>query len=84
MYWKEKYLEEADMVRETQAELDEFQISSKELEAELESDLMRTEKAKMDLMVKVERAETERDEWKVCTAYCGLRICGPYRVIGHM
>lgn len=58
-------MEEADIVRETQAELDEFQISSKELEAELESDLARTEKAKMDLMVKVERAEMERDEWKV-------------------
>lgn len=63
-YWKEKYLEEADIVRETQAELDDFQVSSRELEAELESDLARTEKAKMDLMVKVERAETERDEWK--------------------
>ncbi|KAL5495148.1 NDE1_1 [Sanghuangporus weigelae] len=63
-YWKEKYLEEADVVRETQAELDEFQISSKELEAELEADLARTEKAKMELMVKVERAEMERDEWK--------------------
>ena len=65
-YWKDKFLEEADIVRETQAELDEFQISSRELEAELESDLARTEKAKLDLTLKVERAESERDEWKVC------------------
>ena len=64
-YWKEKYLEEADIARETQAELDELQVSSKELEAELESDLARTEKEKRDLTVKMERAETERDEWKV-------------------
>lgn len=72
-YWKEKYLEEADIVRETQAELDEFQVSSKELEAELESDLARTEKAKLDFMIKVERAETERDDWKVRPSSCVVK-----------
>ena len=76
MYWKDKYLEEADIVRQTQAELDEFQVSSKELEAELESDLARTEKAKLDLTIKAERAETERDEWKARSSRLSFD-CGP-------
>lgn len=50
---------------ETLADLDEFQRSSKELEDELEKDLERNEKAQQDLRVKVARAETERDDWKV-------------------
>ncbi|KAJ6519942.1 hypothetical protein C8R45DRAFT_953331 [Mycena sanguinolenta] len=62
--WREKYNEVADMLAETRAELDEFQIASRELEAELEAELQRTEKAQQDLKVKVARAETERDEWK--------------------
>ncbi|KAF8216102.1 hypothetical protein K438DRAFT_626245 [Mycena galopus ATCC 62051] len=62
--WREKYNEVADMLAETRAELDEFQVASRELEAELEAELQRTEKAQQDLKVKVARAETERDEWK--------------------
>ncbi|KAF7347737.1 hypothetical protein MVEN_01531000 [Mycena venus] len=54
----------ADMLAETRAELDEFQVASRELEAELEAELQRTEKAQQDLKVKVARAESERDEWK--------------------
>ena len=65
--WKEKYYEAADMLQETRAELDDFQRSSKELEEELERELERTEKAMQDLRVKAAKAETERDEWKVCT-----------------
>ncbi|KAF9069163.1 hypothetical protein BDP27DRAFT_1326106 [Rhodocollybia butyracea] len=52
------------MLAETRAELDDFHHASKELEAELESELQRTEKAQQDLRVKVARAETERDDWK--------------------
>lgn len=54
------------MLAETRAELDEFQQSSKELEEELEAELERTEKAQKDLVVKASKAESERDEWKVC------------------
>nr|GAT58982.1 predicted protein [Mycena chlorophos] len=62
--WREKYNEVADMLAETRTELDEFQIASRELEAELEAELQRTEKAQQDLKVKVARAENERDDWK--------------------
>ncbi|KAK0478513.1 hypothetical protein IW261DRAFT_1483860 [Armillaria novae-zelandiae] len=62
--WRAKYNEVADMLAETRTELDDFHLASKELEAELEDELQRTEKAQQDLKVKVARAETERDEWK--------------------
>lgn len=55
------------MLTETRAELDDFHHASKELEAELENELQRTEKAQESLKVKVARAESERDEWKVRT-----------------
>ena len=53
------------MLAETRAELDDFHQASKELEAELENELQRTEKSQQDLQAKVIRAEGERDEWKV-------------------
>ena len=56
------------MLEETRNELDDFHTSSKELEEELERELQRTEKAHQDMKVKLERAEGERDEWKVCTS----------------
>lgn len=62
--WRAKYLEVADMLAETRAELEDFQQSSKELEEELEQELERTEKAQQDLKIKASKAETERDEWK--------------------
>ncbi|KAI0704838.1 hypothetical protein BC835DRAFT_1315347 [Cytidiella melzeri] len=62
--WKSKYYEVADMLQETRQELDDFQVSSRELEEELEKELARTEKAQQDLKVKAARAEHERDEWK--------------------
>jgi nuclear distribution protein NudE len=61
--WRAKYEEVAEMLAETRAELDDFHHASKELEAELENELARTEKAQQDLKVKVEKAEAERDEW---------------------
>ncbi|KAF4605328.1 NADH:ubiquinone oxidoreductase [Pleurotus pulmonarius] len=62
--WREKYNEVADMLAETRVELDEFHAASKELEAELENELQRTEKAHQDLKIKVAKAENERDDWK--------------------
>jgi DNA repair exonuclease SbcCD ATPase subunit len=53
------------MLAETRNELEEFQATSKELEAELEADLLRSDKQEKELKAKVERAESERDEWKV-------------------
>ncbi|KAG5221430.1 NADH:ubiquinone oxidoreductase [Salix suchowensis] len=52
------------MLAETRVELDEFHAASKELEAELENELQRTEKAHQDLKIKVAKAENERDDWK--------------------
>jgi nuclear distribution protein NudE len=57
------------MLAETKAELDEFHHASKELEAELESELARTEKSQQDLRIKVSKAESERDDWKVCRIF---------------
>ncbi|EDR15644.1 uncharacterized protein LACBIDRAFT_300766 [Laccaria bicolor S238N-H82] len=62
--WREKYNEVLDMLAETRAELDDFHHASKELEAELENELQRTEKAQQDLKVKVAKSQNERDEWK--------------------
>ncbi|KAF8642358.1 hypothetical protein AX16_009627 [Volvariella volvacea WC 439] len=62
--WREKYNEVVDMLAETRTELEEFQHASKELEAELENELQRTEKAHQELKVKAARAESERDDWK--------------------
>jgi hypothetical protein len=53
------------MLAETRAELDDFHHSSKDLEEELERELERTEKAQQELKLKVSRAESERDDWKV-------------------
>jgi hypothetical protein len=61
------------MLAETRAELDEFHIASRELEAELEAELQRTEKSQQDLKVKVARAESERDDWKVRVPCCSPR-----------
>lgn len=58
-------MEVADMLAETRADLDDFQVSSRELEEELERELERTEKAQQDLKIKAARAEQEKDEWKV-------------------
>lgn len=57
------------MLAETRVELDEFHAASKELEAELENELQRTEKAHQDLKIKVAKAENERDDWKVRTTW---------------
>ena len=65
------------MLAETKNELDDFHQSSKELEEELERELQRTEKAQQELRVKVERAEGERDSWKVRRIYHDLLFIAP-------
>lgn len=53
------------MLTETEAELKEFQVSSKELEDEMALELDRAEKAREDLENKLSRAESDREDWKV-------------------
>lgn len=63
--WRTKYVEAADMLTETRAELDDFVHSSKELEEELLRELDRNEKVQKDLKDKVIAVEADRDNWKV-------------------
>jgi hypothetical protein len=57
------------MLAETEAELKEFQISSKDLEDEMALDVERAEKAREDMENKLARIEGERDDWKVSVLY---------------
>ncbi|KAJ8661585.1 hypothetical protein O0I10_002853 [Lichtheimia ornata] len=51
-------------LQETRAALDEFQVSSRELEEELEKELQTTEKAYKDLKARCEHFKYEADDWK--------------------
>jgi predicted metalloenzyme YecM len=73
--WKSKYYEATDLLTETKAELDEFQIASKELEEELERELQRTETEKEKLRIRVSKAERESEDWKVTAACFGHLFC---------
>ena len=53
-------------LQDTRLALDEFQLSSRELEEELEKELQTTEKAYKDLKSRCEHFKYEADEWKVC------------------
>ena len=63
--WKTKYEEVCETLADTEADLAEFQVSSKELEEEMGLELERAEKAKEEMRNKLSKAETERDDWKV-------------------
>ncbi|KAI8369558.1 uncharacterized protein BYT42DRAFT_584869 [Radiomyces spectabilis] len=51
-------------LQETRAALDEFQISSRELEEELEKELQTTEKAYKDLKARCEQSRRDAEDWK--------------------
>ncbi|KAI9253468.1 hypothetical protein BDA99DRAFT_563049 [Phascolomyces articulosus] len=51
-------------LQDTRLALDEFQVSSRELEEELEKELQTTEKAYKDLKSRCEHFKYEADEWK--------------------
>jgi predicted nucleic acid-binding Zn-ribbon protein len=57
-YWKTQY-------EQVELELQEFQNSSKELEAELERDIEESDKRERTLREKAEQLNFEVDEWKV-------------------
>ncbi|BEI94668.1 uncharacterized protein CcaverHIS019_0702490 [Cutaneotrichosporon cavernicola] len=63
-YYRDKYRVAVDLLNETRAELDEFQLSSRELEQELEKELEATEAKHADLQERIQRLETDKDEWK--------------------
>lgn len=63
--WKAKYEEVYEMLAETEAELKEFQISSKELEDEMVLDVDRAEKAREEMEARLNRIEGEREDFKV-------------------
>ena len=58
-YYKTQY-------EQLEAELADFQSSSRELEAELERDIEASEKRERHLQEKVENLGFEVEEWKVC------------------
>jgi septal ring factor EnvC (AmiA/AmiB activator) len=62
-YYKTQY-------EQVELELQEFQASSKELEAELEKDVEESEKREQSLRDKAEGLAYEVDEWKVCGPRC--------------
>ena len=59
-YYKTQY-------EQLEAELADFQASSRELETELEKDVEAAEKRERQLREKVEELGFEVEEWKVCT-----------------
>lgn len=77
-FYRDKYRVAIDLLNETRAELggfgvlfieltraDEFQVSSRELEQELENELEVTEARQAELRDRANRLETEKEEWKV-------------------
>lgn len=71
LYYKSQY-------EQLEAELADFQTSSRELEAELEKDVEASEKRERELKEKVESLCYEVDEWKVSLNVSILMIsCSP-------
>ena len=66
-YYKAQY-------EQLEAELAEFQASSRELESELERDIEASEKRERTLQEKVESLGYEVEEWKVCKDFYEQRL----------
>lgn len=67
-YWRNHAENLESTLQETRAALDEFQVSSRELEEELEKELQTTEKAYNDLKSRCEHYKREAEDWKVKVA----------------
>ncbi|RCH89798.1 NADH:ubiquinone oxidoreductase [Rhizopus azygosporus] len=63
-YWRNHAENLESTLQETRAALDEFQVSSRELEEELEKELQTTEKAYNDLKSRCEHYKREAEDWK--------------------
>ena len=57
-------------LEEVRGEFDDYQESSRELEAELEAQLEQAETNNKDLLSRVSRLEEENDSLKVCVCVC--------------
>ncbi|CAO3580457.1 unnamed protein product [Absidia cylindrospora] len=65
LYYYRSYAENLEhTLQDTKSALDEFQISSHELEEELERELLTTEKAYKELKSQCERSKGDADQWK--------------------
>ncbi|ORZ00082.1 hypothetical protein BCR42DRAFT_362601 [Absidia repens] len=65
LYYYRNYAENLEhTLQDTKSALDEFQISSRELEEELEKELFTTEKAYKELKSQCERSKGDADQWK--------------------
>lgn len=63
-YWRSHAENLEETLQDTRAALDEFQVSSRELEEELEKELQTTEKAYSDLKARCEQYRGDAEEWK--------------------
>ncbi|KAM3581025.1 NADH:ubiquinone oxidoreductase [Umbelopsis sp. WA50703] len=63
-YWRNHAENLENTLSETRAALDEFQVSSRELEEELEKELQSTEKVCGDLKSRCEQLKRESEDWK--------------------
>ncbi|KAG1140126.1 hypothetical protein G6F37_008488 [Rhizopus arrhizus] len=63
-YWRSHAENLEGTLQDTRAALDEFQVSSRELEEELEKELQTTEKAYNDLKSRCEHNKRDAEEWK--------------------
>ncbi|KAG2231865.1 hypothetical protein BDF21DRAFT_415700 [Thamnidium elegans] len=63
-YWRAHSEDLENTLQDTRAALDEFQVSSRELEEELEKELQTTEKAYNDLKSRCEHFKRDAENWK--------------------
>ncbi|KAI9474136.1 MAG: hypothetical protein EXX96DRAFT_580720 [Benjaminiella poitrasii] len=63
-YWRSHAENLENTLQDTRAALDEFQVSSRELEEELEKELQATEKAYNDLKSRCEHYKRDAEDWK--------------------
>lgn len=64
-YWKSRYYDLQDTLKETEATLHDFMDSSKELEKEMDREISAAQSKSSELQVKSEKLKGEVDEWKV-------------------
>ncbi|KAG2172366.1 hypothetical protein INT43_004908 [Umbelopsis isabellina] len=69
-YWRNHAENLENTLSETRAALDEFQVSSRELEEELEKELQSTEKVCGDLKSRCEQLKRESEDWKILMHSC--------------
>lgn len=64
-YWKSRFYDLQDTLRETEASLHDFMDSSKELEKEMDREISAANSKSNELQVRSEKLKGDVDEWKV-------------------